>query len=263
MAGHGEASAKAVVGAVKKAKAFRFLVVDDSPADVIAIREALKDVGRCWEVDWVQDGSAALEFLYRRGVYENAARPDLILMDINMPRVTGLEVLSAIKNDPELRVIPAIIFSSSTAPSDVRWSYQAHANSYLQKPTSLEKLTRLVRAIEAFWMDLAVPPPVDGHSGRPIAHKKREAISQDGEPAVAKGTSTSGSSECEEHRGLLDAFGAAVRELLKLHEDQFMAIAEGDGESNRFDLLIHMANEKKQLAKYAYLRHVELHNCAN
>jgi CheY-like chemotaxis protein len=187
-------------------------------------------------------------------------------MDINIPRLSGPEVLNIIKSDPELRAIPAIVFSSSIAPSDVRRSYQAHANSYVQKPTSLENLTRLVRAIEAFWIDFAVPPPHNSNTGRVIADKKVEAIRQPlgrCEPAAAKRVLVSDKNGCEEHRRLLDAFGAAVHELLKLLEDQFLAIAEGDCESNRFDLLIHMANEKKQSAKYAYIRHVESHNCAN
>lgn len=257
---------KAVAGVVKKGRLFRVLVVDDSPADVLAIREALKDGDHRWEIEWVKDGAAALDFLYRRGIHQTAPRPDLILMDINMPRLTGLEVLSAIKSDPDLCVIPAIILSTSTAPSDVRFSYQAHANGYVQKPTSLENLTRLVRAIEAFWIDFAVPPPLDGHTGHAIAGKTAETMSQAmrrNEPAAAQPMLVSGMDGCEEHRRLLDAFGVAVHELLKLHEDQFLAVAEGDGESNRFDLLIHMANEKKQLAKYAYLRHMESHGCAN
>lgn len=265
---------------------FRILVVDDSPNDVFVLQEALKNLAQPCHVDWVKDGSAALDFLYRRGIYTKSARPHLVLLDVNMPRVSGLEALKVIKDDPELAVIPAIMLSSSTAPSDVLQSYRAHANGYVQKPISLADSARLIHAIEEFWMKTAVLPVLDGKAspsffskltdgdgvGQPISNgpkiacamveAKSQAMRGDA-AAETQETSVSGRSACQEHRRLLDEFGAAVHELLKLHEDQFRAVIQGDNDSSRFDLLIHMANEKKQLAKYAYLRHMESHGCAN
>jgi CheY-like chemotaxis protein len=183
----------------------------------------------------------------------------LVLLDLNMPGVGGLETLSAIKSDPELYVIPVIVFSSSSAPDDVRESYRARANCFVQKPIDLERSLKLLQTIETFWLDFVLLPP----SGKPIASLPAEAssrkMSRTDYPENKKIASHSG---CTEHNRLLDEFGKAVRELLGLHEEQFLAIIDGDGECSRFDLLIHMANEHKQLAKYAYLRHVEAHGCS-
>lgn len=249
---------------------FRILVVDDSPIDAALLMEGLKSLVRECEVDWVKDGGAALDFLYRRGAFASARRPQLILLDINMPRVTGLEALDAIKRDPDLRLIPVIVLSASPWPADVRRSYQAYANGYVQKPTSLEGLKRLIGALETFWMGVAVladasVQPAGSYAGAAIAREMVEAKSQaigSNEPAAAVDVPVPIGASCVENRTLLDEFGAAVHDLLKLHEDQFQAIIQGDSDSSRFDLLIHMANEKKQLAKYAYIRHVESHGCA-
>jgi hypothetical protein len=145
---------------------------------------------------------------------------------------------------------------------------------------------QLVEAVEAFWMDFAplpksdsgtlenrqsahstgqntthdAPPGDDTRSGPPIAFGSAEARSQAMEKETATPPRKAG---CDVHNGLLDDFGMAIRELLELHEQQFLAIVDGDIDCHRFDLLIHMANEKKQLAKYAYLRHVEEHGCSN
>jgi CheY-like chemotaxis protein len=261
---------------------FRILVVDDSPVDVFLLREALKAFVRPCQIDWVRDGPSALDFLGRSGVHVDAQRPHLILLDMNMPGMSGLETLRAIKSDPELSIIPAIMLSSSTSPSDVRLSYQSNANAYLQKPTSLENSARLLHAIEAFWMDLAVLPFDDmgaktrvgskhfsqhdtgrRHDGTVIAEETREERSYaSNESACERIVSLSCRTGCEEYRRVLKEFGAAVHEVLRLHEEQLVAIVQGDDDSSRFDLLIHMANEKKQMAKYAYIRHVESHGCA-
>jgi two-component system, chemotaxis family, response regulator Rcp1 len=248
---------------------FRILVVDDSPVDAALMIEGLKGLIRECQVEWARDGAAALDFLRRRGTYAGAQRPHLILLDINMPRVTGLEALDAIKSDPDLRLIPVTVYSASPWPEDVRRSYQAHANAYVQKPTSLDGLERLIRAIEIFWMRVAIladdtVEPGGSRAGVPIAREMWEAKShamRSDEPADAADVPVPIGVGCVENRKLLDEFGAAVHDLLKLHEDQFRAIILGDSDSNRFDLLIHMANEKKQLAKYAYIRHVESHGC--
>lgn len=248
----------------------RILVVDDSPVDAALLAEGLKGVIRDCHVDWVHDGLAALEFLRREGAYRAAERPQIILLDINMPRLNGLETLHAIKSDPDLRLIPVIVLSASPWPEDVRRCYQGYANAYVEKPTSLEGLEHLTRALEIFWWRVAVlpdagAPPTGNFPGAAIASEGVEAKSQamkSHEPAGAVYRRVPLGTGCAESRRLLDEFGAAVHDLLKLHEDQFQAIIQGDNESNRFDLLIHMANEKKQLAKYAYIRHVESHGCA-
>ncbi len=260
---------------------FRILLVDDDPVGARLLQELMKNLKRRHELHFARDGVEALDFLHRRGAYTAVPRPDLILLDINMPRLGGLETLSAIKSDPQLCVIPVIMLSTSAAPDDVWRSYSAHANCYVQKPTNLEETVQLLQAIEAFWMECVLlptfeenrqsidfkqqPTPQPGglHSGPPIAPQAVEVGSRamrisDSPEKNATPSSTSG---CAEHKYLLDELGVAVRELIELHQQQFLAIIEGDAECHRFDLLIHMANEKKQLAKYAYLRHVEEHGC--
>jgi CheY-like chemotaxis protein len=261
---------------------FRILVVDDDPAAGYLLQKLMKDLQRPHELYLVKDGLEALDFLHRRGAYNHIPLPNLILLDVHMPRLSGLEALAVIKSDPELRLIPVIMLSTSNQPDEVRRSYEAHANCYVQKPTDLEGSVKLVQAVEAFWIDFALPPPFvtqfsadfrrgdlagprGDHTGPAIAPKADEArdraIMKRNMPIEPEVTiRTSG---CLEHNRLLDMFGAAVHELLQLHEQQFRAIVEGDTECNRFDLLIHMANEQKQAAKYAYLRHVESHGCSN
>jgi two-component system, chemotaxis family, response regulator Rcp1 len=115
----------------------------------------MKNLQRRHEVHFTKDGMEALDFLHCRGPYADAPRPNLILLDMNMPRLSGLETLSAIKSDPKLCVIPVIMLSRADSPEEVRKSYQAHANCYVQKPTNLERSVKLVQALEALWMDFA------------------------------------------------------------------------------------------------------------
>jgi CheY-like chemotaxis protein len=237
---------------------------------------------------FVTDGVEALDFLHRRGKYTEVPRPNLILLDVNMPRLGGLETLSAIKSDPELYVIPVIMLSTSASPRDIQESYQARATCYLEKPTNLDRSVKLVQAIENFWMQFALLPacdedassgsqPKDSNKQRPtrgergtkagnrIASTPAEAGSRAmwDDSQTRKIETTIRKSGCEEHDRLLDEFGATVSELLALHEAQFAAIVDEDIECTRFDLLIHMVNEKKHRAKYAYLRHVEAHGCTD
>ena len=265
---------------------FRILVVDDDRAVVYSLREVMKSLRSRPELYFVSDGVDALDFLHGRAAYAGAPRPDLILLDVNMPRLGGLETLSAIKSDPQLHAIPVIMLSGSTSPDDIRDSYQARANCYVQKPTDLDRSVKFVQAIETFWTDFALFPASDDRtrprqaidsrwqivtdtrlpvSGKPLASTSAEARNRamhhdSPDLKIAKPRRTS---VCEQHNQLLDEFGEAVRKLLDLHEQQFQAIVEEDSECTRFDLLIHMANEQKQRAKYAYLRHVEAHGCSN
>jgi chemotaxis family two-component system response regulator Rcp1 len=140
---------------------FQILIVDDSPADATLLRHLLVSLGRSHEVYFATDGLDALDFLHCRGPYVDAPRPNLILLDVNMPKMDGHQVLAELKSDPELSVIPVIMLSTSVSPTDIRKAYQAHANCYVQKPTDLQRAERLVRAIEAFWIDFAVLSPCE------------------------------------------------------------------------------------------------------
>jgi len=271
--------------ALKAGTPFRILVVDDDPVAADVLREVMKNLRRRYELHFVWNGLEALDFLHCRGPYLDAPRPNLILLDMNMPRLGGLDTLSAIKGDPDLCVIPVIMLSTSSSPDEVRKSYQAHANCYVQKPSDLGRTVKLAEAVEAFWMDFVLlptpgklqaidskrhnpkfdAPPGEIRLGPPIAITSMEARSRAMyiNDLPAETATPSRQTGCREKNSLLDEFGVAVRELLELHQQQFLAIVEGDGECHRFDLLIHMANEKKQLGKYAYLRHVEEHGCSN
>jgi two-component system, chemotaxis family, response regulator Rcp1 len=145
---------------------FHLLVVDDSPADAALLRRLLNVIDRPHEVYFASDGVDALDFLCCRGPYVDAPRPNLILLDVYMPRMNGHEVLAQIKSDPELSMIPVIMLSTSVAPDDIRKAYQAHANCYVQKPGSLASAEKLIQAIEAFWMDVVVLPPCEEQTVR-------------------------------------------------------------------------------------------------
>lgn len=268
---------------------FRILIVDDNPAVGQVLRRLVKDLRHPAELSFVGDGEEALSFLHQLGVYADARRPHLILLDMNMPRLSGLATLSAIKNHPELRMIPVLMFSTNSSAEDVRRSYQAYANGFVQKPTNLQRLLEFIKAVEAFWIDFAQLPNIDhaaskslqertsGPSGRTvappygssdlpgprIASTPEEDDSLEWQKALIQPIlETAVPAGCEEHNRLLNCFGIAVQEILRLHQQQYRAIVEGDEESPRFDLLIHMANEKKQAAKYDYLQHVENHGCS-
>ncbi len=130
----------------------RILVVDDSCADVRLLREAVQEQGIVADLLAVEDGEQALAYL------ANGPRPDLVLLDLNLPRVDGREVLTAMKDDPELRAIPVIVLSTSSSPGDVAECYARHANSYIVKPMHLEELGAVMRAIDDFWLRLARLP---------------------------------------------------------------------------------------------------------
>jgi two-component system, chemotaxis family, response regulator Rcp1 len=135
----------------------RILVVDDSRADVRLLREAVREEAINAELHAVEDGERALAHL--RGGGE---RPDLILLDLNLPRRDGREVLEAIKSDPDLKSIPVIVLSTSAAPRDIADCYALHANAYLVKPMGLDEFATLVRAFDAFWLHSARLPSGGG-----------------------------------------------------------------------------------------------------
>jgi CheY-like chemotaxis protein len=139
-------------------RSFDILLVEDNLGDVRLIQEALKDEKLANTMHVVGDGVAALDFLYRRDTFETAPRPDLILMDLNLPRKNGHEVLELIKQEPLLRSIPVVILTSSHAKEDIDAAYQLHANCYITKPVEFMNYTMVVRAIEKFWFGVVTLP---------------------------------------------------------------------------------------------------------
>ncbi|MBI3131565.1 MAG: response regulator [Acidobacteria bacterium] len=134
------------------------LVVDDNPGDVRLIQESLKDGRVPNRIHAARDGEEALAFLRRQAPFESAPRPDLILLDLNMPKVGGLEVLRAIKASPEWKTIPTVILTTSMGNGDIKGCYEAQANAYLVKPTDLGTFSEMLSSIQSFWLTLATLP---------------------------------------------------------------------------------------------------------
>jgi len=135
------------------------LLVEDNEGDARLAIEALKDGKVRNRVSWVKDGVEALQFLCREGVYAAAPRPDVILLDLNLPRKDGREVLAEIKSSSRLRRIPVVILTVSQAEEDILRSYNLHANCYITKPLDLDQFLRVVQAIEDFWLTIVKLPP--------------------------------------------------------------------------------------------------------
>ena len=140
------------------------LLVEDSPGDVRLTREALRDANRSIHLHVASDGIEAMGFLRREGATAGAPRPDLILLDLNLPRMDGREVLAQIKADESLKTIPTIILTTSVAERDILTSYQLQANCYLSKPVQLDAFEALVTSINDFWLTKARLPQ-DGKRG--------------------------------------------------------------------------------------------------
>ena len=140
-------------------RAIDILLVEDSPSDVRLTREALKEAKVLNTLHVVQDGVAALEFLRKEGPYAGSQSPDLILLDLNLPKKDGREVLAEVKRDENLRRIPVVILTTSRAEEDVVRSYNLHANAYVTKPVDLQQFLEVVRTIEAFWLAVVTLPP--------------------------------------------------------------------------------------------------------
>jgi len=137
------------------------LLVEDNPGDVRLIREALRSAKRPLNLTVAGDGVEALALLHRQGRYERAARPDLILLDLNLPRKAGGEVLVEIKTDDSLRSIPVVILTTSRTTRDIVQSYHMYVNCYITKPVDLDQFMAVVRAIESFWLTLVELPPTE------------------------------------------------------------------------------------------------------
>ena len=135
------------------------LLIEDNPGDVRLTQEALREAKVINNLAVVSDGVAALEYLRRKGPYANAVRPDVILLDLNLPRKDGRKVLAEIKGDPELKRIPVVVITSSSSEEDVLRSYNLHANCYISKPVDLEQFMAVVKSVEDFWMGIVKLPP--------------------------------------------------------------------------------------------------------
>jgi two-component system, chemotaxis family, response regulator Rcp1 len=138
---------------------FHLLIVDDNPADISLACEGLTAAAYPGKIESVGDGMEALAFLTRKGDFANATKPDLVILDLNLPKRDGLAVLAAMKAGPELRKIPVVIFSSSQLGRDIARSYELGANCYISKPGNLRDYFSIMRAIEQFWFGSASLPP--------------------------------------------------------------------------------------------------------
>lgn len=136
----------------------RILVVDDDPGDVLMIEEALEDSDVDKVIDVVNDGQEAMEFLRREGRHTEARRPDVILLDLNMPRMDGRQVLGEVKQDEDLRTIPIVVLTTSNADTDIVGSYTLQANAYVTKPIDLDDFNDVVRRIDEFFGRVVVLP---------------------------------------------------------------------------------------------------------
>ena len=137
------------------------LMVEDNPGDVRLTRETLREGKVFHDLHVATDGVEALAFLRREGNYAAAPQPDLVLLDLNLPRKDGRQVLAEIKEDPKLRQIPVVILTTSGAEEDIIKSYDQHANSFVTKPVSLDQFVNAVRSIEKFWLTVAELPPTE------------------------------------------------------------------------------------------------------
>lgn len=139
-------------------KPINLLLVEDNPGDVRLTKEALRESDLPVNLSVASDGVEAVDFLYQRGKYEQAPRPELILLDLNLPRKSGREVLSEIKADPVLRRIPVVVMTTSTSDQDVARAYSLNANCYVAKPIQLDDFLAAVHSIEDFWLRRAIRP---------------------------------------------------------------------------------------------------------
>ena len=143
----------------KEASLVEILLVEDSPGDVRLTIEALKEAKVSNRLNVVGDGVEALEYLRRQGKYAHAARPDVVLLDLNLPRKDGRKVLVEMKEDADLKVIPVVVLTTSHAEEDVLEAYQNHANCYITKPVDFQQFLHVVQSIENFWLSVVRLPP--------------------------------------------------------------------------------------------------------
>jgi len=136
------------------------LLVEDNPADVRLTEEALKEAANAvTRLHVASDGAQALDFLRRNGEFAGAPRPDLMLLDLNLPGVDGRQVLAQVKADPDLRRIPVVVLTTSPSEDDILHAYDQHVNSYIRKPVDLDRFLEVLRAIDEYWLGSVTLPP--------------------------------------------------------------------------------------------------------
>jgi CheY-like chemotaxis protein len=151
---------QAVVSArAEDARLVQILLVEDNPADVELTRQALAEGRVANQVHVVGDGEAALEFVRQQGPYRGAPRPDLMLLDLNLPRKDGRAVLVELKSDEDLCTIPVVVLTTSVVDEDILHAYRQHVNSYIRKPVRLDELIRVVCSIDEYWLGIVALPP--------------------------------------------------------------------------------------------------------
>jgi len=143
----------------KNGEPITILLVEDNPADSRLVKEAMKEVKIRNTLYHVPDGVEAMAFLHKQGEYARMPRPDVILLDLNMPRKDGRQTLKEIKADPELRRIPVVVLTVSDAEEDIIKSYNLHANCFVTKPLDLDEFSKVVKGIENFWFEIVKLPP--------------------------------------------------------------------------------------------------------
>jgi chemotaxis family two-component system response regulator Rcp1 len=147
-----------VVNAAKGGRPIEILLVEDNPGDVRLTVEGLRETRVRNHLQVASDGVEAMAMLHRQGVHHDAARPDLILLDLNLPRMDGREVLEQIKADPALRTIPVVVLTTSRAEQDVLRSYELQANCFITKPVDLDQFITVIKTIDDFWLTIVTLP---------------------------------------------------------------------------------------------------------
>jgi two-component system response regulator len=137
----------------------RILLIEDNPADARLLQESLKEAKIYNTLYVAEDGIAAMDFLYRRGKFTDVPSPNVILLDLNLPKKDGREVLKEVKGDADLKHIPVVVVTSSKAEEDIAMSYDLHANCYVIKPLELEQFSKTIKSIEEFWFKIVKLPP--------------------------------------------------------------------------------------------------------
>ncbi len=143
---------------LKHRKPYKILLIEDNPGDVRLTKEAFNEGNLTVELSVVMDGVEAIQYLRKQSPFENAKTPDIILLDLNLPKKDGREVLQDIKSDPELRRIPVIVLTTSNADTDIIKSYNLHANCYINKPVDYDSFFKVIRNIEEFWLSTVMLP---------------------------------------------------------------------------------------------------------
>lgn len=143
---------------MKRRKPFSILLIEDNPGDVRLTKEAFKEGNISMDLSVVMDGVEAIQYLHKQAPFEGVRTPDLILLDLNLPKKDGREVLKDIKEDPDLRRIPVVVLTTSNAESDILKSYNLYANCYINKPVDFDSFFNVIKSIEEFWLSTVMLP---------------------------------------------------------------------------------------------------------